>query len=129
MAGFLIDENLPHSLAIELQSQGHEAVHVTDVGLDSRSDEAVVAYARKRGLAVVTADKGLGNLRRFPLGTHCGILVSRLPDELLISEKIALILKAIASVDPVEIDGSLVVIGKTTLRVRHKRPRGTVQQQ
>ncbi len=123
MASFLVDENLPGSLARHLQGLGHEAVHAFDVKLQGGSDEALVAYASSHGLAIITCDKGLANLRRFPLGSHRGIIVSRLPDELLVDEKTSLIVKAIASLDPAELDGSLVVIGKGTLRVRHKNRR------
>ena len=121
MADFLVDENLPHSLARDLEKRGHKAHHVCEVGLAGRSDGALLAYARAHGLAVLTCDKGLANQRRFPLGSHRGILVSRLPDKLLIEEKKELILKAIASLPPEQIDGSLIVIGKTTLRVRRKK--------
>jgi predicted nuclease of predicted toxin-antitoxin system len=37
----------------------------------------VYATAQALGAVLVTADKGFGDIRRFPLGTHHGIVVLR----------------------------------------------------
>lgn len=42
---FLIDENLPLSLAAELRALGHSAEHVRDAGMGGAKDPAVYAYA------------------------------------------------------------------------------------
>lgn len=55
MTAFLIDEMLPAAAAILLRDKyGHDAVHVTAVGLRGAPDTQVAAIARAEGRAVVT---------------------------------------------------------------------------
>ncbi len=42
---FLVDENLPLSLAAELRALGHSAEHVRNAGMGGAKDPAVYAYA------------------------------------------------------------------------------------
>ena len=46
---FLVDEDLPRSLAGELRAAGVDAADVRDVGLRGRTDEEVLAYAAGDG--------------------------------------------------------------------------------
>ncbi len=78
----LIDEDLPRSTARMLQAAGFYAEDVRDVGLRGRKDGEVFAYAQANDLIVVSADKGFANVARFPLGSHAGLVVVRVPDEL-----------------------------------------------
>lgn len=80
MARFLVDEDLPRSLARVLADLGREASDVRDVGLRSQPDEAVMEYAVREGLTVVTGDLGFGNEVRFPPDHHRGVIVARLPN-------------------------------------------------
>jgi predicted nuclease of predicted toxin-antitoxin system len=43
---FLLDENMPRKIIASLQREGFNATRVHDVGLRSRPDEAIFAYAR-----------------------------------------------------------------------------------
>ena len=78
MTRFLVDENTPRSLAGAIRSAGHEATDVRDVGLRGKSDAEVLTYATKNGLVLMSRDADFGNVRRFPLGTHRGIIVALL---------------------------------------------------
>jgi predicted nuclease of predicted toxin-antitoxin system len=53
---FLVDAQLPPSLARWLREAGHEAEHVEDVGLREGSDGAIWAYALRSGAVIVTKD-------------------------------------------------------------------------
>jgi hypothetical protein len=76
-----LDENLPIKLKPLLASLGHDVESVIDEGLSGKSDREVweVACAEKRFF--VTMDTDFTDIRRFPPGTHAGILVARLPEE------------------------------------------------
>jgi predicted nuclease of predicted toxin-antitoxin system len=52
----LIDNQLPAGLVRHLQSHGIEAIHVSNCGLSSRSDQAIWDYAKAQGFIVVTKD-------------------------------------------------------------------------
>jgi predicted nuclease of predicted toxin-antitoxin system len=54
---FLVDANLPPALARWLASEGHEAQHVSDFGMEGMSDRAIWARAREIDACIVTKDE------------------------------------------------------------------------
>jgi predicted nuclease of predicted toxin-antitoxin system len=72
-----LDENLPHDLAAALGRRGHDVHTVADEHLAGESDPVVVAAATDEGRMLLTLDRGIGDLRRYPPGSHAGILVLR----------------------------------------------------
>ena len=54
---FLVDANLPPSLAAWLRTQAHEAVHVNDLGLGQAKDRLIWAHAKAEGSCIVTRDE------------------------------------------------------------------------
>ena len=55
MTAFQVDEMFPTAAAVLLRdTYGHDAVHVTEVGLRAADDAQVAAIARAEGRAVVT---------------------------------------------------------------------------
>ena len=57
MTAFLVDEMFPAAAAVILrETYGHDAIHVTEVGLGAAEDSHVAAFARARGRAVVTGN-------------------------------------------------------------------------
>lgn len=55
MTAFLVDEMFPSAVAKLLRdTYGHDAVHVTEIGLRAAEDVQVAAVARADGRAVVT---------------------------------------------------------------------------
>lgn len=74
---FKIDENLPAELAEDLERLGHSADTVADEGLVGAVDSVVVAAAKVEGRIVLTLDKGIADIVRFPSQTHSGIVLFR----------------------------------------------------
>ncbi|GAC1589641.1 MAG: hypothetical protein NVS3B21_06450 [Acidimicrobiales bacterium] len=56
MSRFLVDENLSPALAASLVADGHDAVHVNDVGLSQRPDAQILGWAARQDRTVITAD-------------------------------------------------------------------------
>jgi Domain of unknown function (DUF5615) len=55
VTAFLVDEMFSAAVAVILrETYGHDAVHVSDVGLGAAEDSDVAALARAQGRAVVT---------------------------------------------------------------------------
>lgn len=54
MKGLLIDEMFSAAVADELRGQGHDAVHVTEVGMRGADDAAVADLARADDRVIVT---------------------------------------------------------------------------
>ena len=78
---FLVDEDMPRSTTVALRQAGYGASDVREVGLRGHSDREVFDYAQARGAILVSADKGFANTLAFPLGTHAGLIVVRVPNE------------------------------------------------
>jgi len=76
-----LDENLPVSLGEVFVAHDHEVDTVLAEDLVGHPDSEVAAAARTEDRLLVTLDKGFGDIRAHPPGSHPGILVLRLPDE------------------------------------------------
>jgi uncharacterized protein DUF5615 len=53
----VVDENLSPRLAESLRRDGHDAVHVNEVGLRSTPDEVIMTWAARERRTVVTCDQ------------------------------------------------------------------------
>jgi predicted nuclease of predicted toxin-antitoxin system len=60
---FLIDAQLPPALARWIGSQGHQATHVFEVGLQAAEDDPIWEHARKREAVIVKQGEQLIELR------------------------------------------------------------------
>lgn len=74
---FLLDENVSETLSQSLRDAGFSVIHVSEVGLESALDEEIISFARKNKLIIITHDKDFGNLIRFPLQIHYGVILLR----------------------------------------------------
>ena len=77
MKVFLVDEDLPRSLARALSAAGMQSIHVIEAGLRGRSDSDVLAEANRSRRTLLTADLDFSNLLQYPLGSHAGIVIAR----------------------------------------------------
>lgn len=117
MKSFLVDEDMPRSTAPALRQDGYSAEDVRDVGLRGHSDHDVFAYAQAHGQTVVTADKGFANVVSFPPGTHAGLVVLRVPNELPTIQVNRELLRALSDLVDEELVGLLVIVevGRTRI--------------
>jgi len=77
---FLVDENLPRSLAARLRQAGFDALDVRDAGLAAASDATIAASAKREDRIIITANyRHFGNLLLFPLEQMPGIIVVKMP--------------------------------------------------
>jgi predicted nuclease of predicted toxin-antitoxin system len=54
---FVIDQQLPPALARFLESQGHVAFHVRELGLKTAGDVTIWKHAEAEGLVIVSKDE------------------------------------------------------------------------
>lgn len=76
-----LDENLPERAVTRFRSFGHDVETAVDEGLAGVDDAELVAVASRERRLVVTMDRGLGDIRLYPPGTHAGILVIRVNNQ------------------------------------------------
>lgn len=79
MPKFIVDADTPYSSVAVLQEFGQDAVHVRDVGLGDADDDDIFAYAQEEERIIVSRDLDWSNLLDYPLGSHRGIVVLRVP--------------------------------------------------
>ena len=112
-----LDENLPHELAAALRGEGHDVHTVADEQLAGESDPVIVAAATDEGRLLLTLDRGIGYLRRYPPGSHAGVLVLRPlaqdPDSILA------LIQRLVRVHPLdELRSCVVVVEPSKVRIR-----------
>ena len=118
MVRFLIDEDLPRSCTHALQVVGFDVSDVRDIGMRGRFDADVLEYTTANGRTVLTADVGFGNILRFPLGRHAGIVVARFPVQVSIRDMNAALLAAFESLSEEDFAGNVIVITPNQIRIR-----------
>ncbi len=114
---FLIDEDLPRSLAFTLRASGYQALDVRDARLPELTDSAVFAYAQTNGRTLMTSDVGYANTLRYPLGSHTGIVVVRLPTDLPAPNVAQPLLNGLGALTGQSLAGALLVIEPGRLRL------------
>ncbi len=80
MFGVKLDEDLPDRLEEILEKFGYPTSTVCGQGWGGTKDSVLWPKVKAEDRFFITADKGFGDLRLFPPGTHPGILVLR-PDK------------------------------------------------
>ena len=117
-----VDEDLPLAVAQFLRDAGYEADSVLEEGLGGWKDPDLWRIVQAEGRFLVTADKGFGDIRVFPPGTHAGVLLLR-PDEDGIRPLIELMKRVMAAYDLRDMAGLLVVVTPRGVRIRGKKQR------
>jgi predicted nuclease of predicted toxin-antitoxin system len=112
-----LDENLPQSAREVVIEAGHEVDTVAEEGLTGAPDPDVVRAATEAGRLLISLDRGLGDIPRYPPGGHAGVLVLRVSDQSAASVRSALT-AVLASHDLETLSGANAVAQRGLLRVR-----------
>jgi predicted nuclease of predicted toxin-antitoxin system len=84
---FLLNVNLPRSLARALGDEGHSCRHAADIGLAKAADTAIVNEARTGGEIIMTHDLDYGHLLAFSGEATPSVIIFRVrnshPENLL----------------------------------------------
>jgi predicted nuclease of predicted toxin-antitoxin system len=75
---FLLDENISKTVTQHLRDADFDVVHVLAIGLQGKPDEEIMVVAIKEKRIILTHDKDFGNLLRFSLQHHHGVIMMRL---------------------------------------------------
>ena len=112
-----LDENIPAGGSVVAAELGHDADTVITERMTGASDVDVLAAATREGRLLVTLDRGFGDVRAHPPGTHTGIVVLRVAsqDPAAVNEA----LQAFLSSDELgDLAGCVVVMRGHLVRVR-----------
>jgi len=117
-----VDEDLPIAVAEALVAAGHDTARVPDQGMGGWLDPPLWAAVQREGRFFVTADKGFGDIRGYPPGTHAGILVLR-PDEDGIRRQVELVAKVLSRYRLEDLAGTITVANPRGIRIRRQPER------
>jgi predicted nuclease of predicted toxin-antitoxin system len=79
-----------------------DASDVRDIGLGSAPDDVIFSRSQDERRAIISGDLGFASVLRFPLGSHCGVVVVRYPNEVstpVVNEAIAAALRNVTEAD------------------------------
>src|SRR5438105_9526907 len=74
---FLVDMALSPEVAVWLRSQGHDAVHASELSLSRAADDVILAVAADNSRVVVTADLDFPRLLATHGATGPGLILLR----------------------------------------------------
>lgn len=111
----LTDEHIAKDVFDFLSSEGHDVVAVSAI-MAGATDLAVFQYAKKERRVIVTLDADFGNILRFPLTDHAGILLLRTRNvqPSIIKE---LLRSVFVRLSEERIKGRLVVVSHARIRI------------
>ncbi len=112
-----VDEDLPVVAVRLLMQAGYDAISVLDQGMGGWKDPALWQAVQAEERFLITADKGFGDVRVYPPGTHAGVLLLR-PDEDGIRPVLQLLDQVLASYRLESLSGLLVVATPRGVRIR-----------
>src|SRR5450759_4001091 len=112
-----LDENLSRHLKPVLTDLGHDVLTAADENLLSRPDTEVAAASIKEGRMLFTLDVEFADLRKYPPGTHPGIILFRPPScgPLTVNKFVA---DFVRSANLEELASSVAIVDPTRVRVR-----------
>lgn len=113
----LLDMNLSPALCQPLKVAGHEAVHWSAVGKPSAPDEVVMAYARDRGLVVVSHDLDFSAILAATHAQSPSVVQLRGQD-ILGDTFVSLLSQVLHAYESELSAGALIVVDETRSRVR-----------
>jgi predicted nuclease of predicted toxin-antitoxin system len=114
---FLLDENIPPSLAVLLKKVGHEARHVVEIGYTSTPDFKISAFAAQSGEIILTHDTDFGTILALSGDNKPSVILFRLQATNNLTY-INLLEKHLTAFEDNLLEGALVVIDEEKIRVR-----------
>jgi predicted nuclease of predicted toxin-antitoxin system len=107
---FLVDENMPRSLAEKIAELGFEVQDVRDIGLASHPDEEVMQMAIAMDAIIITGDRLFADPRGWPEDFLAGVIFITLPEGTSVKVIIAKILDLIQTRKPESLLGAYTVV-------------------
>ncbi len=104
---FLIDNAISPSIAERLRLEGHDAVHVRDLGMQAAEDAEILERAANENRVVALAARQRPSVILFRRGT------SRQPER-----QAAMLLANLASIEGALQSGSVIVFEEARIRIR-----------
>jgi predicted nuclease of predicted toxin-antitoxin system len=110
---FLVDENMPRTLAPQIGDLGFSVQDVRDIGLRARPDNEVMEAAIATDAIIITRDRGFANPKTWPTEFTAGMIFVDLPSNTPANIVNARVLELIAKRLPVSLLGAITRVEPT----------------
>ncbi len=120
MPKFVIDEDMSYSTGRILKQRGYDVRDIRDYGLRGAEDEEIYDFAQREKAVILTGDRGFGNILRFPLDKHFGIVVVHFPNETPTIEINRYLIERFKDLSEDDFKGNLIIIEPEKIRIRRK---------
>jgi predicted nuclease of predicted toxin-antitoxin system len=121
---FLVDENMPRTLAPQIASLGFNVQDVRDIGLRARPDSEVMETAIATDAIIITRDRGFANPKTWPTEFTAGMIFVDLPSNTPAKIVNARVLELIAKRLPVSLLGAITRVepNRALSQIVRRRP-------
>jgi predicted nuclease of predicted toxin-antitoxin system len=118
---FPLDMNLSPELANWFRSEGHDAIHVFDIGFGSLSDAEIFTRAAAENRVVVSLDLDFGEIAGLAGEARTGVVLLRLRQARRshVQQRLGV---AISRASEALRSGAIVIVEDTRIRVRRMPP-------
>lgn len=114
---FKVDENLPAEIKGDLQAAGHDAETVADEGLAGAPDPQLAQVVQRENRVLLTMDKGIGDVRKYPPDQYAGIILFR-PATYGRGATLAFVRRHLSAILSATLNGHLLVVSDAGIRIR-----------
>lgn len=117
---FLVDADLPKSLAVFLRNFGYEVSDVRDTLRPDSPDKEIFNFAKEQNQIIITRNLDFANILLYPPEENFAIIVFR-THLLSYTEMFQLLKNFLKKTPETEILGSLIIIQKDRFRIRRPK--------
>ena len=115
---FFLDANMPYSAKETFPALKLKVTHARDAGLQSATDEQIMAHAMRSKSILITKDLDFGKLAVSSKMSTYGIVILRLPFSYTASQIMGVLKTFLLSVDKKKLGNSLTVVEVGRYRIR-----------
>ena len=115
---FFLDANIPYSALEIFEELNLESVHAREVGLSRVDDKAIMDYAKKNDSILITKDLEFANIMVFPIESHNGVIVLRLPPFFKASQFVNVLRDFLNSIDLKDLKKAIAIVKVGRYRIR-----------
>jgi len=115
---FLVDNALSPQIATILQTQGHDALHVRDLGLATAEDEYIFDHALQEDRIIISADTDFGTLLSLWSSAKPSVILFRRGTQHHPSLQAQLLIANLSALEDSLIQGAIVILEEQRIRVR-----------
>ena len=114
---FFLDACMPYSSKEVFKEYG-EVEHARDIDLARAPDKEIIEYASKNKAVLVTKDLDFANVLLYPINSHFGVIVLRLPFHFTAKQINNVLKEFLSSLDVNELENAVSIVELGRYRIR-----------